>query len=158
MLSVLSTVLIVEGDLEQKDRICDNLCRVCLCDRIIHFPAGQDMMDFLCGNHPDQPHWEMSRFAIVIHAASGGIDAHQILVQLKNNPELSRIPVIVLAETPDDAFHFYSEGCSFYVVKPAEYDVLMHCIDAVGGVLSMSQMRLPLVVKHKVQAAMPVTL
>jgi|GEM_PF-4434730 CheY-like chemotaxis protein len=154
MSGVLSTVLIVESDLEQTARVCDNLYRTCLCDRIIHFSTGQDAMDFLCGSRPDLPRWDAARFAIVMNA-SNQIDAYGILVQLKSNPELSKIPVIVLAATVSDAPVFYIAGCGFYILKSTEYNALASCIDAIGAVLSMPQTQLPWITKRDVLANLP---
>ena len=152
MSTVLSAVLIVEGDCRQGVCLHDNLWRSCLCDRTIHFSTVQDVLDFLCTSRPEQPRWDVMQIAIVVNAASEGVDAYDLLVHLKQNRELGKIPVVILAAAADSeiVFQFYLAGCSFFLITPSDYTTSMECINTVGAILSMPQIRLPQITKHSV--------
>jgi CheY-like chemotaxis protein len=153
MSSILSAMLIVEGPCEPGLCLRDNLWRSCLCDRIIHFSVVQDVLDFLCVyTRPDQPRWDILQIAIVVNAASEGIDAYDLLIQLKNNRELSKIPVVILAAAGDDQeiFRCYQAGCSFFLVAAPESRGSLSCIELIGQIFSMPQVRLPQITKHGV--------
>lgn len=152
MTSIQSAMLIVESNCEHALCLRTNLWRSCLCDRIIHFGTGKDLLDFLSATRPDLPRWEVLQPMIIINAVTDDIDVEQIIRELKKNPELSIIPIVVISpdSNVDYVRHFYREGCSFCMVKPAEYSQLMDYIDAIGLVFSMPQTRLPMISRHHV--------
>ena len=54
------------------------------------------------------------------------IDGHQVLVQMRADRELSRIPVVVLttSQHEKDVLRCYDAGCNAYVQKPLDLDDL----------------------------------
>jgi CheY-like chemotaxis protein len=57
----------------------------------------------------------------------------QLLVQLKNNPQYSDIPVIIYTNLkhPQQIEEFYKLGASFYLIKPAGFEPLKKSINDV---------------------------
>jgi CheY-like chemotaxis protein len=52
------------------------------------------------------------------------IDGRQVLAQIKDDPRLMAIPVVVFttSATPDDVVHSYSAHANAYVTKPLDLD------------------------------------
>jgi CheY-like chemotaxis protein len=51
------------------------------------------------------------------------MDGHAILTEVKNDPELRRIPIIVLStsQAPEDVFRSYDLHANAYVTKPVDF-------------------------------------
>ena len=53
-----------------------------------------------------------------------GTDGRDVLEQVKNDPDLRTIPIVVLttASNPDDIRRCYRVGASSYIIKPIRFD------------------------------------
>ncbi len=60
-------------------------------------------------------------------------DGRIVLKEIKNDPNLRKIPVIILtiSKAEDDIFYCYNEHANCYIIKPFEIDILMQSIKAV---------------------------
>jgi CheY-like chemotaxis protein len=69
------------------------------------------------------------------------IDGVEVLRQVKQDPELRKIPVIMLTTTDDprDVDVCHSLGCSQYIVKPVEYDKFAEILGQLGLFLKIVQ-------------------
>ena len=56
-----------------------------------------------------------------------GMDGRAVLAQLKQDPTLKGIPVVMVStsDNPADITYCYTAGCSGYLVKPLDYDRLV---------------------------------
>jgi two-component system response regulator len=63
------------------------------------------------------------------------MDGRQALVELKNDPVLKKIPVIVFSTTNSkiEINNCYDLGANTYVVKPATYTNLLRTIDVINS-------------------------
>jgi DNA-binding NarL/FixJ family response regulator len=66
---------------------------------------------------------------------------------MKEDEELKKIPVIMLTTTDDasEIDRYYRMGCSFYMVKPADYNKFMEAVENLGAFLSLECLRVPLI-------------
>ena len=73
------------------------------------------------------------------------IDGSEVLERIKADPELCKIPVIVLTTSQDEADvnRCYELGCSAYVTKPLDYTAFMETVEALGAVLSLPEFAWP---------------
>ena len=67
------------------------------------------------------------------------IDGFAVLTEIKDDPDLRTIPVVVLttSSNPDDVLRAYELHASFYIKKPADLDA-MHSFD--GFCLTVAQL------------------
>lgn len=83
-------------------------------------PDGEDAMDFLCrrGAHTGAPRPDL----ILLDLNLPKKDGREVLAELKNNPELRHIPVIVLttSEAERDVRHAYTLHANCYLTKPLQ--------------------------------------
>lgn len=63
------------------------------------------------------------------------IDGREVLAEIKSDPELQRIPVVILSSSQDreDILQTYDLRANAYVVKPVGLDEFMEVIKAVEG-------------------------
>lgn len=69
------------------------------------------------------------------------VDGIEVLRQIKSDPELRKIPVIVLTTTDDprEVEHCHALGCSNYVVKPVDYEKFAEAIKQFGLFIALVQ-------------------
>ena len=69
------------------------------------------------------------------------VDGVEVLRQVKADPGLRRIPVIMLTTTDDprEVERCHDIGCSSYIVKPVDYDKFAEAIKSLGLYISLVQ-------------------
>ena len=91
--------------------------------RLTVIPDGQSALDYLA--RVVAPHADLSLEPdlILLDLNLPGIDGCQVLTQIKNDPWLRIIPVVVLTTSrrDEDVLQTYQAGANTYIQKPAEY-------------------------------------
>ena len=61
------------------------------------------------------------------------VDGRQVLERVKADPELRRIPVVVLTTSPseDDILHAYDQHVNSYIRKPVDLDAFLGVLKAI---------------------------
>jgi CheY-like chemotaxis protein len=61
-------------------------------------------------------------------------DGREALAEIKSDPDLRRIPVVVLttSRAEQDVLHTYELGANSYIAKPVSFDDLANIVKAVG--------------------------
>lgn len=62
------------------------------------------------------------------------MDGHEVLSELKSDPQLKRIPVIVLttSKAEEDIFETYDLGVNSFITKPVSFEDLKSIADTIG--------------------------
>jgi CheY-like chemotaxis protein len=133
-------VLIADDDLGHVRLIEKNLHRAGLHNPIEHFDNGQGILDFLFGRGARRRAKEAS-YLLLLDIRMPKVDGIEVLRQIKANPELRKIPVIMLTTTDDprEVEHCHAVGCSNYVVKPVDYEKFAEAIKQVGLFIALVQ-------------------
>jgi CheY-like chemotaxis protein len=131
-------ILIAEDDEGHYELIKRSLQRAGVCNEILWFANGQETLDFLFirGEGPKrQPDKE---YILLLDIRMPKIDGVQVLERIKRDPELKKIPVIMLTTTDDPRMveRCHGLGCSVYIVKPVEYQSFEEAVRKVGLLLS----------------------
>ncbi|MBT3094955.1 response regulator, partial [Streptomyces sp. CBG30] len=83
---------------------------------------GQEALDFLYrrGDHTDAPRPDL----VLLDLNLPKYDGRQVLEQIKGDPELSLIPVVVLttSSAEEDILRSYKLHANAYVTKPVDLD------------------------------------
>jgi len=100
----------------------------------IHAPTVQDALAYLRNGTNERP-------ALILldlsRSATAGIE---FLKTAKGDPELGRIPVVVLStsQEPQDVLESFDLSVAGYIVKPAEYAALVEAVKIIQDYWSLS--------------------
>lgn len=128
------TILLAEDDLGHASLIQRNLKRNGFINEVIHVADGEQALDFLrcqgefAGRKPGGP------LLLVLDINMPRVDGIEVLTAVKQDPQLAKLPVIILTTTDDprEVARCYELGCNVYIRKPIEYDRLVDALQRVG--------------------------
>src|SRR5438105_3988550 len=91
--------------------------------RLTVIPNGRHALDYLFGLRDEPSPTEREPDLILLDLNLPGLDGWQVLTQIKSDPYLRIIPVIVLTTShrDEDVLQTYRAGANTYIPKPAEY-------------------------------------
>lgn len=131
-------ILIAEDDDGHYSLIEKNLKRVGISNEIVRFADGQETLDYLFKEGGDVRERDQA-YLLLLDINMPKVDGIEILRKVKENAELSKIPVIMLTTSDDDekTQQCRELGCTAYIVKPVEYDNFVATIGSIGLFLSV---------------------
>ena len=94
---------------------------------------GESLMDYLHRRGAyAQPASAPRPGVILLDLNMPGKDGREALKEIKSDPELRSIPVIVLttSQAPQDVAHCYQAGANAFMTKPASFDALRQALTA----------------------------
>ena len=132
------TVLLAEDDEGHASLIRRNLERTGICEPIIHFGGGKEVLDFLFKNGPGPHRYPNSSYMLILDIRMPRVDGVEVLGKIKADPELKKMPVIMLTTTddPDEIEKCYSLGCNSYITKSHDYTQFVNSIKHIGSIIS----------------------
>jgi chemotaxis family two-component system response regulator Rcp1 len=93
---------------------------------------GMEAMDFLHrrGNYSDVPRPDL----ILLDLNLPRKDGHEVLAEIKEDPELKRIPVVVLtgSKAGDDILKTYNRHANCYITKPVDWDQFITVVKSIN--------------------------
>jgi CheY-like chemotaxis protein len=134
-------ILIAEDDDGHAELIKKNLVRAGIVNTIIHFRDGEEVINYLF-RRGDGPHRNIGdAFVLLLDIRMPKMDGTTVLAEIKADPVLRSIPVIMITTTDDprDVEKCHSIGCSNYITKPIEYDAFVNAIRQLGLFLAVVQ-------------------
>lgn len=128
-------ILIVDDDEGHAILIRENLEAAGLRNRIEHFRDGQAILDFFA----QRPHAGVESYLILLDIRMPKVDGIEVLRRLKADPELGKLPVIMLTTTDDsrEVERCYELGCNVYIQKPVDYERFAEAIRRLGLFVSL---------------------
>lgn len=136
-----TVILVAEDDAGHFQLIKKNLWLSCIDCDIIQFKNGQEVLDFLFKMENEGMKW----YVLLLDIRMPKVDGVEVLRKIKEDAKLRRIPVIMLSTTGETNMikQCYELGCSFYVVKPVDYEQFIRAVQNLGKYLSLESLRLP---------------
>jgi CheY-like chemotaxis protein len=133
------TILIAEDDTGHFTLVRKNLARTSVANQILRFKDGQEIVDFLFGTMESPKFDPRNAYVLLLDIRMPKIDGVEVLRRIKSDDVLRKIPVVMLTTTDDPAEvgRCYGLGCSFYIVKPADYVEFMAAVEQLGRFLSL---------------------
>ncbi len=134
-------ILIAEDDAGHARLIEKNLTRAGLHNHIQRFENGETILDFLFQRAEGPHRLPEAPYLILLDIRMPRVDGVEVLRQIKRDPELRKIPVIMLTTTDDprEVERCHDIGCSSYIVKPVDYDKFAEAIKSLGLYISLVQ-------------------
>jgi CheY-like chemotaxis protein len=103
---------------------------------IVRFADGDEALDYLFrrGAYSD-PEKTPRPGVILLDLNLPGTDGREVLTELKADPVLKQIPVVVLTTSKDerDVDACYKAGASSYIQKPVDLDGFIKAIERLNG-------------------------
>ncbi|MEI7636540.1 MAG: response regulator [Syntrophus sp. (in: bacteria)] len=132
-------ILIAEDDEGHAGLIRKNLARAGIANELLHFKDGQDIMDFLFRKGDGLKRQSGTAYVLLLDIRMPKLDGVEVLAQVKTNPELRKIPVIMITTTDDprEVEKCHALGCSNYIAKPIEYESFVNAIRQLGLFLAV---------------------
>ncbi len=133
------TILIAEDDDGHAALIQKNLKRAGVTNTIIRFRDGQEVLDFLHMQGDGSKREPEAPYVLLLDIRMPKIDGFEVLSRIKDDPQLRKIPVIMVTTTDDqqDIDRCHELGCSSYITKPVEYENFVHAITQLGLFLTI---------------------
>ena len=135
-----TAVLIAEDDEGHAVLIQKNLRRAGIDNPLLVFPDGQATLDYLFQR--GQPHRRPGTpCVLLLDIRMPKADGIEVLRQVKADPELKKLPVIMLTTTDDprEVDRCHELGCNTYITKPIDYNQFVEAIRRLGLFLSMAE-------------------
>jgi CheY-like chemotaxis protein len=91
--------------------------------RLTVIPDGRHALDYLFSLREEPAGSDREPDLILLDLNLPGLNGCQVLSQIKSDPELRIIPVIILttSQREEDVLQTYQAGANTYIPKPAEY-------------------------------------
>jgi len=114
------TILMAEDDNSHALLIERVLRKAGLHNPILRFKDGQEILDFLDEINKNPEAREGQSYLLLLDIYMPRVDGVEVLKELKADPVLKNIPVIMLttADDPNEIQHCYALGCNLFVTKP----------------------------------------
>ena len=131
-------IAIVMADDDADDRLlAKDALEECRLANDLHFVEnGEELMDYLKrrGNY-SQPGQAPRPGLILLDLNMPRKDGREALREIKSDPELRKIPVVVLttSKADTDIGHIYELGANSFISKPVTFDSLVNVMKVIGS-------------------------
>ena len=125
------SILLVEDSPEDFEATLRRLRKARLANPLVHCADGDSALDYLRRQGNYRTVKAASRPGLVLlDLHLPGTDGHEVLAEIKRDPELRAIPVVVLSSSADerDIERCYAKGANGHLKKPVDLDGLMKAI------------------------------
>jgi len=126
-------ILIVEDDEGHAILIRQNLEAAGLNNHIEHFRDGQAVLDFSFKRPPSSTDRDHT-YLVLLDIRMPKVDGIEVLRGVKGDPELRKLPVIMLTTTDDvrEVERCHQLGCNVYIQKPVDYEKFAEAVRRLG--------------------------
>ncbi len=134
MMSKAPVILIVEDDEGHAILVREVLETAGLSNQIRHFRDGQSVLDFLFGTGGNPTHHSGHTYVVLLDIRLPKVDGIEVLRRIKSDPEMRKLPVIMLTTTDDarEVDRCHQLGCSVYIQKPVDYEKFAEAVRSLG--------------------------
>jgi CheY-like chemotaxis protein len=128
------TIVLAEDDDGHANLIQRNLERAGLTNGFIRVKDGQEALELIRGEGPFAGRTIHGDFLLLLDINMPRVDGVEVLRQIKADPRLATVPVIMLTTTDDprEIERCYKLGCNVYITKPVAYDKFVEAIRQLG--------------------------
>jgi CheY-like chemotaxis protein len=133
------TILIVDDDEGHAILVRDSLEEAGLNNPIVHFRDGQEVLDFFF-HRGAGPHFvKGGTYLVLLDIRMPKVDGIEVLRQLKGDPDLRKLPVVILTTTDDEreVDRCHGIGCNVYLQKPVDFAKFAEAIRRLGMFITL---------------------
>lgn len=128
-------ILLVDDSARDAEMALDALKQYHLGNEVVTLRDGVEALDYLYCRDQFAGRSDGDPAVVLLDLKMPRIDGLEVLRQVKGDPQLKRIPVVVMTSSREeqDLVKSYDLGVNAYVVKPLEFHAFMEAIKAVGA-------------------------
>jgi CheY-like chemotaxis protein len=131
----LKRILLVDDSARDTELALAALENHNLANEVVAVRDGAEALDYLYrrGEFADRPHGDPA--VILLDLKMPKVDGIEVLRQIKGDPRLKMIPVVVMTSSREeqDLLNSYQLGVNAYVVKPVKFPNFVDAIEQVGA-------------------------
>jgi DNA-binding response OmpR family regulator len=111
-----------------------NLRQAGIANKIIHFNNGEAILNFMLRRGSGPHRNSNTDFLLILDTKIPKIDGIEVLRQIKQDDEIQKMPVIMLATSEDheEMVQCHILGCSNYLKKPVDFRVFEKTVKEAG--------------------------
>lgn len=130
----IKKILLVEDNPNDAELTLEALKSKNLANEVIWLKDGQEALDFLYCRDAWKGRESIKPALILMDIKMPRVDGLQVLKQIKGDPDLRTIPVVILTSSREecDLVDGYNMGANAYVVKPVNFADFMHSVSSLG--------------------------
>jgi CheY-like chemotaxis protein len=134
-------ILIAEDDEGHAALIKKNLRSAGLANKVLHFRDGEEVLNYLFRKGDGEKRLARVPYLLLLDIRMPKIDGIEVLNQVKKDPELRKLPIIMITTTddPKEVEKCHNLGCSNYITKPINYEKFVNAIQQLGLFLMVVQ-------------------
>ena len=127
-------ILLVEDDPAHAEIVRRNLEDFRVANRIVHVGDGQEALDYLFREGRHRGSAEPPPGIVLLDLRLPKVDGLEVLKRIKADPDLNRIPVVVLTTSAAEAdmARAYDAKANSYLVKPVDLAKFTGLLEAFG--------------------------
>lgn len=135
------TILIADDDAGHARLIEKNLQRGGFAHGVLRFQNGQEILNFLFQRDSSSILVPNGSYLLLLDIRMPKVDGIEVLKQIKADPKIRRLPVLMLTTTDDpvEIARCHSLGCNNYIVKPVDYDQFSNAIQQLASFVGLLQ-------------------
>ncbi len=125
-------ILLADDDPDDRLLTAEAFVEARLANQLHTVEDGVELMDFL---HRRPPYTHTPRPGLILLDLNmPRKDGRQALAEIKNDPDLAHIPVVVLTTSAEeeDVLRTYGLGANSYITKPVTFEGLVHAVGVLG--------------------------
>lgn len=130
----LKRILLVEDSPNDVELILAALAENCLANEVVVVRDGEEALDYLYRRGVFRLRMEGNPVVVLLDLKLPKVDGLEVLAQVKSDPEMRRLPVVVLTSSREeqDIVNSYKLGTNAYVVKPVDFHEFVDAIKELG--------------------------
>lgn len=132
----LLTILLAEDDQDDRYLISEALDESGAENQLYIVETGEELLDYLRnqGKYTDREKYPRPGL-ILLDLNMPLLDGREALAEIKSDPELCRIPIVVLttSQSDEDVNDTYALGITGYITKPMTFKGLVDVMKSVGN-------------------------
>ena len=134
-MSSLKRILLVDDSPRDTELALDALESYRLSNRVVPLRDGAEALDYLYRRGAFAARTDDQPVLILLDLKMPKVDGLEVLRQIKGDPQLKVIPVVVMTSSREDQdlVTCYQLGVNAYVVKPVKFHEFVDAVKQVGG-------------------------
>jgi CheY-like chemotaxis protein len=130
----LGKILLVEDDPNDVELTLMALDENRLANEVVIARDGEEALEFLCCRGAYEAREEGNPIVVLLDLKLPKVDGLEVLKQVKSDPDLRTIPVVMLTSSREerDLLRSYDLGTNSYVAKPVGFDEFVESVKEVG--------------------------